>query len=225
MYEFCIMNFNDTPKSHRAFIERLQFRLHGALPGLAAWQAMMPQGRTLEIPPGQEPTESAVLVIFMEIGGELNLLLIRRSQDGRIHGGQIGFPGGRAEPSDSDYWFTALREAQEEVGIQPDFVQFMGKLTPIYIPHSNFRVHPYVSYSTIYQLFKRQQEEVDEILLIPFIKFLSKQNIREALFHTLHGPISAPCFEIENIRIWGATAMILNELIYLSKDILAEKSL
>ncbi|MGC8865829.1 MAG: NUDIX hydrolase [Bacteroidales bacterium] len=198
------------------FIKNLSFRLKEALPGPKAWKHMMPEGRLLDMPAEVVPVESAVLVLFIERDYQLFLLLIRRSEDGRIHGGQIGFPGGRAESSDIDLWNTALREAQEETGIAPETVEQLGLLSPLYIPHSNFRVHPHVGYTSKTPTFVRQKEEVDEILMIPYPLFFDRNYQSTFVFDTLRGPVSAPCFAMEGVRIWGATAMIISELISIS---------
>ncbi len=195
------------------FLRYLQERFAEPLPGASAWQPLMPAGRGLNVLPGFRPIESAVLLLFVPIDAHPFLLFIRRSEDGRIHGGQIGFPGGRVEPTDFDFSHTALREAGEETGIEPSSIHLLGRLTPLYIPHSNFRVHPFVGYTVSGPVFHRQTKEVDEILLIPFTKFFSPANLTHDTFTTLRGKIEAPCFKIEDIKIWGATAMILNELI------------
>jgi len=195
------------------FLRDLQGRFAETLPGASAWQPLMPAGRSLDVLAGLSPVESAVLLLFVPIDASLFLLFIRRSEDGRIHGGQIGFPGGRTEPSDTDFSHTALREAGEETGIDASAIHLLGKLTPLYIPHSNFRVHPFVGYTLNRPIFHRQTEEVDEILLIPFAKFYSPASLTHDTFTTLRGKTEAPCFKIEDIKIWGATAMILNELI------------
>lgn len=200
------------------FLRYLQERFAEPLPGASAWQPLMPAGRDLNVLPGLSPVESAVLLLFAPIDASLFLLFIRRSEDGRIHGGQIGFLGGRAEPSDTDFWHTALREASEETGINPAAIYKLGQLTPLYIPHSNFRVHPFVGYTLNRPIFHRQTEEVDEILLIPFLKFFSQSSLTHDTFTTLRGNIKAPCFKIEDIKIWGATAMILNELISIAPN-------
>lgn len=179
----------------------------------------MPEGRLLEMPPDTIPVQSAVLVLFIEKEERLYLLLIRRSEDGRIHGGQIGFPGGRSEPTDTDLWFTALREAQEETSITPASIARLGQLSPLYIPHSNFIVNPFVGFTAHPQLFRRQKEEIDEILLIPYPRFFESTCINTSVFETLRGPVSAPCYAIDDIKIWGATAMIISELLSISPAI------
>lgn len=203
----------------RAFISSLEIRLKEPLPGPEAWKRMMPEGRLLKMPPGTIPVESAVLVLFIEKEELLYLLLIRRSEDGRIHGGQIGFPGGRAEPTDTGFWDTALRETQEETGIAPETVEPVGQLSPIYIPHSNFIVHPFVGFTAYPQFFQRQKEEIDEILLIPYSRFFNPNCQTTSVFETLRGPVIAPCFTLEDVRIWGATAMIISELLSISPTI------
>lgn len=207
------MKISSEEDSFSAFFRRLEKRLADPLPGASAWQKVMPRGRVLEISADVIPQESAVLVLFIKIHHFLYLLFIRRTQDGRIHGGQMGFPGGRAEPSDINLANTAIREAAEETGIKPSTITLLGKLTPLYIPHSNFRVHPYVGYTIHNHSFHRQAEEVDEILLIPYASFFQPTNISSDSFETLHGRVKAPCFAVEDVKIWGATAMILNELL------------
>lgn len=213
------MKNSEEKGSLNTFIKLLESRLKESLPGPDAWRRMMPEGRLLEMPPDTIPVQSAVLVLFIEKEERLYLLLIRRSEDGKIHGGQIGFPGGRSEPTDTDLWFTALREAQEETGITLASIERLGQLSPLYIPHSNFIVHPFVGFTAHPQLFRRQKEEIDEILLIPYSCFFNPNCLTNSVFETLRGPVTAPCFTIADIRIWGATAMIISELLSISPAI------
>src|SRR6187399_118816 len=115
-------------------LRKLATRLKQPLPGLAAQELMT--GRLLPMPNHipEDARPSAVLALFFPKEDGLHLLFIRRTQDGKAHGGQISFPGGRQEDFDADLTATALREAQEEVGVVSGDVEMIGALSSLYIP-------------------------------------------------------------------------------------------
>lgn len=197
------------------FKEVIRQRLTGPLPGIPAQMRMAARyiPRADNIP--KDARASAVLALLYPREAELTLLLIRRTQDGNVHGGQISFPGGKKEQYDADLRATALREAQEEVGIMSDRVEILGGLTQLYIPVSNFQVFPFVAYSESRPLFQINTTEVDEIIEVPMHKLLQEEfkstvSIRSNSAPTVN--LKVPAYvPADNQIIWGATAMILAE--------------
>jgi 8-oxo-dGTP pyrophosphatase MutT (NUDIX family) len=139
--------------------------------------------------------------------------LIERTGDGGVHSNQISFPGGKKEESDSSFEFAALRETEEEVGIASNTVKILGALTPLYIPPSNFLVYPFVGYIDYQPIFVISEKEVQRIITPPIHLFRDDQAIKEDIFESARGySVKAPYFELEDVKIWGATAMILSEI-------------
>jgi 8-oxo-dGTP pyrophosphatase MutT (NUDIX family) len=129
-----------------------------------------------------------------------------------VHSGQISLPGGKFEDSDDSLVFTALREAREEIGINPVKVQIIGQLTEMYIPPSNFMVTPIVGYQTSPPRFRADPKEVARIIEVNLVDLLEKRNIRNKNIRLRTGiSIKAPVYFIDGNVIWGATAMILSE--------------
>ena len=160
--------------------------------------------------------DSAVLQLFFPLHNEPHLLFIRRTEDGRAHSGQISFPGGRHEPEDASLMITALREAEEEVGIVASEVEVLGALTPLYIPVSYFLVHPFVAWSDKRPDYLPSKTEVSEILEIPLSHLLNTANkiITEVQPASMPGvTFRVPAYNLPaGTFIWGATAMMLAEL-------------
>jgi 8-oxo-dGTP pyrophosphatase MutT (NUDIX family) len=160
-----------------------------------------------------EPRQSAVLVFFYPFNGKTKLVFIKRPVDLSVHSGQVAFPGGRVEEQDEDLIATALREANEEVNIDPAKVSVVGSLTKLHIPPSNFDVFPIVGFSTKRPDFKGN-EEVDRILEIDLDKLIDpKTKTTKTIHHRLGKLVDVPCYFVENEIIWGATAMMVGELI------------
>lgn len=203
-------------------IDWLKERLKQPLPGTEA-QALMAFGKRrtqLVAPP--EARDSAVMGLFFPKEQTLNLLLIKRVEDGKAHGGQISFPGGRKDPEDIDLQTTALRETFEEVGIQPNAIEVIGELSPLYIPVSNSKVHPFVGYTEHRPDYIISVDEVQYVLEVPVqtlfdpaIKMM--REIRPSSHPELL--IKAPAYQPDDTHtIWGATAMILSELETIIKE-------
>lgn len=201
---------------HLQQIEWLKDRLKRSLPGKEAQERMT--GRVLpmpdKIPDNARP--SAVLGLLFPSGDVLTMLLIRRTSDGRAHSGQVSFPGGRYETADGDLVTTALREANEEVGIISSDVTIIGALSPLYIPVSNFQVYPFIGFTEKKPEYILSESEVDSIIEIPLDELLhperkTRVEVTSPADKTFIREV--PAYKLQDgTIIWGATAMIISEL-------------
>jgi 8-oxo-dGTP pyrophosphatase MutT (NUDIX family) len=187
------------------------------LPGELAHQKMAPLDRPLSSFAKKNSfnyKESGVAVIIFENFGNKEIVLIQRPFYDGSHSGQISFPGGKKEENDHDLFQTAIRECFEEIGVTLDEKHFIGKLTPVFIPVSNFHVEPYTFYLPTKPCFTKNQREVSEIFTIKISDLLDDTKIeRKDIEVTANLKIkSVPYFNIKQKVIWGATALILNEL-------------
>jgi len=154
---------------------------------------------------------SVLVMLYPNIEQEVHVVFILRKTYKGHHSGQISFPGGKYEKTDSSLQYTALREAHEEVGIKIPDVQVIRELTPVFIPVSNFKVTPFLAVCQQPVSFVKDKTEVEKILEIPLQKILSAPliDIEHEYFGTTYRLKS---FDIDGLRIWGATAMILSEV-------------
>jgi 8-oxo-dGTP pyrophosphatase MutT (NUDIX family) len=188
-----------------------------SLPGFDGAEAqgkMKPLPRDMQRPlarPGQ-PREGAVLLLLYPCGAHTCVLLTRRRDDLQAHAGQISFPGGRRERMETPAQ-AALREAHEEVGVEPARVQLIGELTPLYIPPSDFEVHPFVGWHEPPVAFTPQPSEVAELLEVPVQLLLDSRTRQEEVWHQRGIELQVPFFSIGPHKVWGATAMILSEFV------------
>lgn len=203
-------------------ISRLEERLRRPLPGRAAQYQMAHAVRQDTPPPPPDAREAGVLALLFPKAQDWHLTLILRQNNNPNdrHGGQVSFPGGKREQSDSDLQATALREAEEEVGVDRTAIQLLGALSELYIPVSNFRVQPYVGFVDHQPAFDPQPEEVQEILEVPFRQFLDKQTRRKKDLHLYPQLVlrDVPYFDVHDQTVWGATAMMISELVAVLQD-------
>ncbi len=198
------------------FIKILEDKFKKPLPGLSSQLKMASMKRIVEggqvkIPGNAK--KAGVLVLFYPIMDQPHIVFIRRNEYPGVHSGQISFPGGAYEEADSDIVTTALRESEEEIGVDRSVVRVLGRLTDLYIPPSNFLVSPVVGYSILRPEFCPDPQEVDRILEISFNAISDSENLTEKQIEIFPGTrITAPGYFIEDQIIWGATAMILHEL-------------
>ncbi len=198
------------------FLSRLKKALAKPLPGKNAQHLMAPGVRRFDYVVPENARVASVLVLFEKRKEGLSLVLIERAAKNPedIHSGQISFPGGKMESGDTSLTYTALRETEEEIGIEKSKVSVIGALSQLYIPVSNFLVHPFVGYVDGTQNYIKQSSEVAEILPIPFEYFFKAVNKREKDIKVSNNIIlkNVPYYDIHERVIWGATAMIISEL-------------
>ncbi|MCV9927020.1 CoA pyrophosphatase [Flavobacterium sp. LS1R49] len=193
------------------------------LPAVAAHLKMAPLERAdalrnLDLK-AKSPRIAAVMMLFYPKNGITHLVLIVRNSYNGVHSSQIAFPGGKYEIEDENYEQTALRETHEEVGVLPKKITVLKAFTPMYIPPSNFMVHPFLGVCKEEIYFSPDPREVADIIELPLSVFLDDNIVIETTLSTSYAAnISVPAFKIENHIVWGATAMILSEL----KEVLKE---
>ena len=203
---------------------KIEERLKQSLPGLGS-QLLMASKKRLKFPfrNGVPLTAkpSGVLILLYPGNNDISFVLMRRPDYAGVHSGQISLPGGKYEPGDGDLLHTAVREAKEEVGIQPSAVNILGTLTPLYIPPSNYIVTPVVSWSDKRPEFTADPREVDAIIEVSLSDFLDDRHLQTKRIRLFMG-LSAnfPCFYIHGNIIWGATAMMLSEFRTILKEII-----
>ena len=170
----------------------------------------------------QGARQSAVLVPLIEMpDSELpHVLLQVRSEVMRHHRGQISFPGGRIEEGE-DAVSAALREMHEEMGIRSESIVVLGHLTPLYIPPSNSAVTPIVAHVSSLDDLRLASAEVQEMFTLPLANIVSPVHIQRTAWELYGQTIDVPHWSVhERIPLWGATAMILNELVWLIREYL-----
>ncbi len=198
------------------FFSKLRQALSEELPGASAQNRMTARSRIpteewLEKRPDHKQS-AVVLPLFFHAGEIHTSLILRPTYDG-VHSGQLALPGGRYEEIDGTIEQTAIRETQEEVGILLKTEHLAGKLTPVYIPVSNFLVHPFVAVLAQRPNYIKQDAEVEQIFDIPLQYFL-KEEIKtiERIAVGKNQFLDAPGYRIEGRLLWGATAMMFSEM-------------
>lgn len=203
------------------FTDQLRSAFDYALPGANAQYKLVPPGRPRpnldEIRQKRNPRLAGVLALFYPLANEPHLVLMKRNTYPGVHSGQISFPGGQKEDVDSNLIATALREADEEVGINQVDVEVVGALTEVYIPPSNFLVEPVVGVQHKRPTFKADETEVHSILEVPFSLFMRTENFKTSKVEARGYTLEVPSYHIHNEVVWGATAMMISELTHLFK--------
>lgn len=183
---------------------------------MAVQSEMAPLNRQLTDPlllePGSFRPSAVMVLLFPDANGRVSFPLIKRITYPGVHGGQVALPGGKLETEDKGPLEAALRECREEIGLQGE-PELLGSLSPLFIPVSGFLVYPYVSFLHNSQPdFKAQEREVEKIFRVELKELLNEQNLKRGTVPVQNTKIISPYFELEGMQVWGATAMILNEL-------------
>ena len=198
-------------------LARIEKGLWAPLPGIPAQLAMAPEPR-----PGHKAyfevedtcRKAGVLVLLYVKDGRLTVLLTRRTETVLHHRGQISLPGGEQHPGES-IEATALRETVEEMGADLGAVRVLGRLTPLYIPPSNYCIYPTVAFIPGRLEFHIQPEEVAAVIEAPIDRLADPGNARRETWHYGGLDHDVPFYELDGHKIWGATAMVLAELLAL----------
>lgn len=200
-------------------LERLIGKIEGQLHDLPGWEAQAQMATKFRPKPDktqqyyQNARQGAVLILLYPSDNDIKTTLIQRPVYEGVHSGQIAFPGGKKEEADADLITTALREANEEVNIDPGIVKVVGSLTELYIPPSNFLVTPIVGFSMERPDLKPDDFEVASILEVT-MQELTDPNIRGIKAITPREGITfdSPYYNVQGHTVWGATAMMISEL-------------
>ncbi len=200
-------------------LRMLEEKFTGPMPGFKAQMRMTPHprpGNRLYFEVEKSSIKAGVLLLFYPCKDKLYLVLTRRTDNVDFHKGQISLPGGRQEPEES-LEQTALREAQEELRIDPDSVRVLGRLTPLFIPPSNYCIYPVVGFSESRPDFHPAAQEVAEVIEIPVKHLLDPESTHKETWSIRGAEIEVPFYLFRGHKIWGATAMVLAELIEVLK--------
>lgn len=203
--------------------EALSKALQKELPGERAQNVLEPITRkSFDLTMKRNPKSSAVLILIYPKNDCYHTVTMLRPQYDGVHSGQISFPGGQQEEDDQNLMQTAIRETLEEIGVKIDAKHIIGSLTNLYIPPSNFMVTPYVALINEIPQMKKDCFEVEKLIEVCLNEIIATEAVQAKTINLeKYGNIQVPCFVADNQIIWGATAMIMNELRALLQNILS----
>lgn len=198
------------------FTNNLKEALVTDLPGTDVQWEMASSDRKIEDFPRKRNPDSklaAVLILLYPKDNKIHTLFMQRPVYKGVHSGQISFPGGKEEVSDPNLSHTALREACEETGLCKEEVSILGNLTPLYIPVSDIEVTPVVAFTNTCPEFTPSKDEVVTLIEAELLDFLDISIIKEQPMEVRGEHLNVKYYYYNGFVIWGATAMILHELL------------
>jgi 8-oxo-dGTP pyrophosphatase MutT (NUDIX family) len=203
------------------FIERLTERHQKGLPGrdYQLKMAALLKRSIFDAPPTAR--KAAVLMLIFPKNGEWHLVLTERTgNENDPHSRQISFPGGSAEAADVDLAATALRETHEEIGVEPSVIQLIGAMTDVYIPVSNFHVQPFLAWTNAPPQYQPQETEVKTVIETPLSVLKNEANwkVKDIRVSAQYDLKNVPYFDVFGNAVWGATAMMISELLEMLRD-------
>lgn len=199
-----------------SLVSLIKQRFNAPLPGIEAQYRMAPITRAkfdLEKLDPSAYRKSAVMLLLYEQDNDIRIPLLKRHEYVGKHSGQIGLPGGKHDMNDGELVNTALRELNEEIGIDPEKIEVLGKLTPLFIPVSSFYVQPFVGLYDHPEInFNIDAREVNKLISLKLETLKDNTIIKEDGIVSGDGyKLKTPYFSVEGEIVWGATAMILSE--------------
>jgi len=211
-------------------IKTIKKNLKTKLPGIRSWNRMAVKPvndnnivneriiryeELLSERKANEMKQAAVLICFFKKDGEYHIPLIRRPMHEKNHPGQIALPGGAREKKET-LANTSLREAFEEVGIIPENVEIIGKMTPLPVPVSKYLISPFIGVTKQEPKWNINKQEVDELIILKFRDLIESDKGYYEDWKLNGNMLRVPIFKVMNKDIWGATAAVLSELLDLS---------
>jgi len=202
----------------REFEKRIVKVAKMELPGETVQMKMAPAERLRELKEEiiqvKNAKQAGVMVLFYPtLEQQTNLILILRKTYKGVHSAQVGFPGGKIESIDNSIQDAALRETEEEVGVPRNDISIIKKLTEIYIPPSNFFVQPFLGITQNSPNFIPEEKEVESIIEVNLNDFMDNKCITSRIITTSYAvDLEVPAFHLNGHIVWGATAMMLNEV-------------
>lgn len=201
---------------NNSWLNRFTEILNSELPGEVAHKDMIPyRPLTSEMMVDAEDyRESSVAILLYQENQEWKSVFIERPSYEGVHSGQIAFPGGKKDLTDTDLVETAIREMHEEIGFYDPNLELLGQLTKVYIPVSKFLVYPHVFLTHEQPIFTPDAYEVKDILPFSLFEILEESRLIQTTVQTGNGVRikNVPAFQIQEKYVWGATCLIVNEL-------------
>ena len=202
------------------FITQLEITITNDLPGEESQQKMrVNYDQSVKLPFSKNnSTPAAVLILLYLEDNEIYFFLTKRTDELENHKGQISLPGGTQEKNEK-LIDTALRETQEEIGINKTSISIIGTITPLFVPVTGFMIYPFIGYSLNKLYPKPDPVEVATIFSVNISDLLNKEN-RTTEQRNIRGyDVQVPYFKLNDYQVWGATSMILSEFRDLIKSI------
>jgi 8-oxo-dGTP pyrophosphatase MutT (NUDIX family) len=194
------------------FITQLKITINNDLPGEESHQKMrVIYDQSIDLPFSEiNSTPAAVLILLYLADNEIYFFLTKRTDELKHHKGQISFPGGTQEGNEK-LIDTALRETQEEIGINKTSISIIGTITPLFVPVTGFMIYPFIGYSLNKLNPKPDPVEVATIFSVNISDLLNKENRTTEIRNIRGYDVQVPYFKLNDYQVWGATSMILSE--------------
>lgn len=186
------------------------------LPGLDAQLLLAPEFRKKSLKNSfdlSSAKKAGVLILcYPDSHGVIHFVLILRKAYKGVHSAQVAFPGGKLEDQDKNLTETAIRETEEEIGVNSNRINVIRPMTELYIPPSNFLVKPTLASIDYTPEFVKEDAEVDKIIQVNFNEFLDTPITKDKITTSYTGERDVMCYKLNGYTVWGATAMMLSEL-------------